>query len=251
MSYSLTFFSSTAHELGQPKKSDSGAVPASRHRRAKMSQERTADQQQVSGEKSTDTAFELTVTGVDEIGEIECQVLLPVTQNTGINTIVATAKKEYGKGSDVLVRYQGRVLPQNLRLRDLGIQGDAQLYMEKVEYEPAPKRAKTVETDYELLDPEHDKNEATKENEEPKRELTEEEKKLLDELWTWKTSIDMQQVSHIGGEETENPWKILQGKEKKHVAQNPELLNHLAALRYQYSSGFTGRPKRKRTSQMR
>lgn len=237
--------------MGQPKKSDLGAVPASQHRRGNMSQERTADQQQVSGEKSTDTAFELTVTGVDEIGEEDYTLRMKVNNSTSTNKIVKTARERYGDGVWVHVRYQGKLLQQNKRVRDLGIQGDAQLYMEKVEYEPAPKRAKTVETDYELLDPEHDENEATKENEEPKRELTEEEKKLLDELWTWKTSIDMQQVSHFGDEETENPWKILQEKEKEDVAQNPELLNHLAALRYQYGSGFTGRPKRKRTSRMR
>lgn len=216
-----------------------------------MAQERAADQQQVSETKLTDTAFELKLIGVDEIGNHDGQLLLLVTGNTAINTIVKTATKRYGKGVHVLVRYQGSVLPQNQRVRDLGIQGDAQLYMEKVEYEPAPKRAKTVETDYEPLDQEHDENEATKENEEPKRELTEEEKKLLDELWSWKTSIDMQQVSHFGDEESKNPWKILQEKKKEDVAQNQELLNHLAALRYQYSSGFTGRPKRKRTSQMR
>lgn len=111
-----------------------------------MAQERAANQQ-VSGPKSTDTTFRLMLTGVDEIGEEDYKLTINAKNSTSTNKIVKTARERYGNGVWVHVRYQGKLLPQNKRVRDLGIQGDAQLYMEKVEYEPAPKQAKTVETE--------------------------------------------------------------------------------------------------------
>ena len=73
-------------------------------------------------------------------------------------------------------------------------------------------------------------------------------KKQINQLWKWYRNNNMQQVSHIGDEATDNPWKQLHGiKKKKDLAEDPELLNHLAALHDQYLNGFDGPAKRQRT----
>ena len=201
-----------------------------------MAQERGADQQ-ASG--PADTTFRLTLTGVDEIGEEDYKLTINAKNSTSTNKIVKTARERYGNGVWVHVRYQGKLLPQNKRVRDLGIQGDAQLYMEKVEYKQ-PEEAPKVKTDYEPLDQEHD--------EPPKRDSTPDTKKQINQLWKWYRNNNMQQVSHIGDEATDNPWKQLHGiKKKKDLAEDPELLNHLAALHDQYLNGFDGPAKRQRT----
>ena len=70
-------------------------------------------------------------------------------------------------------------------------------------------------------------------------------KKLAKELWNWYRLIDMQAVSHIGDEETDQCWKQLEKvKSVKDLIKDPELLNLVAALRQQYLSGFTGKAQR-------
>merc|ERR1711934_1314331 len=48
--------------------------------------------------------------------------------------------------------------------------------------------------------------------------------KEVHKLWTWYRLHDMQQVTHIGEEETDDCWKKLQGlKRKKQLENDPEL----------------------------
>ena len=67
-------------------------------------------------------------------------------------------------------------------------------------------------------------------------------------LYAWYQKVDMQWVTHIGGDEATYCWEKLQSANLEDVVSNNELFNLLAALNNQYSSGFTGRAKRKRKS---
>ena len=80
--------------------------------------------------------------------------------------------------------------------------------------------------------------------EEPAPEGGAPDPKEVHKLWTWYRLHDMQQVTHIGEEETDDCWKKLQGlKRKKQLENDPELYNLLASLRKQYLS-FTGKAQR-------
>ena len=72
-----------------------------------------------------------------------------------------------------------------------------------------------------------------------------EHRKLARKLWTWYRQIDMQLVSHIGSEETDQCWKMLgNAKSLQDLINNPELFNLLASVHQQYLSGFTGKAQR-------
>ena len=88
--------------------------------------------------------------------------------------------------------------------------------------------------------------EATIATAKPASQDEKEQKKLAKKLWTWYRQIDMQLVTHIGNEETDQCWKTLEkAKQLKDLIENPELLNLLASLHEQYLSGFTGKAERK------
>ena len=72
--------------------------------------------------------------------------------------------------------------------------------------------------------------------------------KELSKLWKWFRDVDMQQVSHIGADETGDCWQKLSNMTYCGLQASPELQNLLAALHFQYGvDGFSGRAQRVRT----
>ena len=177
---------------------------------------------------------------LNDSGGEENKVKLIVRNSTPVLRIleVARARSCWGNEQEVEVRFNSTVLQENQTVGVACVPNDTKLYVEKVEPEQ-PEEAPKVETDYEPLDQEND--------EPPKRDSTPEMKKQINQLWKWYRDNNMQLVSHIGDEETDDPWKRLHGIKKKDLAEDLELLNHMAALHDQYLYGFTGPAKRQRT----
>jgi hypothetical protein len=70
----------------------------------------------------------------------------------------------------------------------------------------------------------------------------------LRKLWRWYRYVDMQQVTHIGADETGDCWQKLSNLTSySDLRASPEHQNLLVALHFQYDvDGFIGRAKRMR-----